>query len=45
MFRVFGKIDGVQFDEVFASVSEWRAERALCERAGVVIVVRGMHTI
>ena len=45
MFRVYGLIDGKRFDETFNSVREWRVERNMCERAGVVVEVLGMHTV
>lgn len=43
-FRVWGLIDGVAFDQTFASTNEWRAERKLIERA-CAIVVRGMASV
>ncbi len=38
-FRVWGLVDGVQFDQVFASVAEWRAERKMIERTSSVRVL------
>lgn len=38
-FRVWGLIDGVRFDRVFASVSEWRAERKVVEQFSSVRVL------
>jgi hypothetical protein len=43
-FRVWGKIDGRTFNEVFQSVAEWRAERALIERISRVSVM-GMASV
>lgn len=43
-FRVWGKIDGKRFDQVFASVAEWRAERKLIERFSAVSV-SGMASV
>jgi hypothetical protein len=43
-FRVWGKIDGVNFDQVFGSVSEWRAERKMIERVSRLSVV-GMASV
>ncbi len=43
-FRVWGKIDGVDFSETFASVNEWRKERALIER-NCAVVVMGMASV
>lgn len=43
-FRVWGKIDGVKFDQVFSSVKEWRAERAMIERISAVQVT-GMASV
>ena len=43
-FRVYGKIDGVKFDQTFANVSEWRAERQLIERVARVEVL-GMASV
>jgi hypothetical protein len=43
-FRVWGSIDGKAFDQVFASVSEWRAERGMIERVAGVIV-KGMASV
>ena len=44
VFRVWGKIDGQAFDQTFASVKEWRAERALIERMASVHVT-GMASV
>ncbi len=38
-FRVWGKIDNVDFDSVFASVAEWRTERKIIERTASVRVL------
>ncbi len=35
-FKVWGKIDGKRFEQVFADVTEWRAERKLIERVAAV---------
>ncbi|MGE6781273.1 hypothetical protein ACQKGL_01985 [Ensifer adhaerens] len=43
-FRVWGKIDGKQFDQVFANVAEWRAERKMIERVASVSV-QGMQSV
>ncbi|WP_203426145.1 hypothetical protein [Sinorhizobium sp. BG8] len=43
-FRVWGKIDGKQFDQVFADVAEWRAERKMIERFAAVSVA-GMASV
>jgi len=43
-FRVWGLIDGKQFDEVFACLADWRAERKMIERVASV-VVRGMASV
>lgn len=43
-FRVWGKIDGVNFDQIFASVAEWRQERKMIERLSVV-TVKGMASV
>jgi hypothetical protein len=43
-FRVWGEIDGVKFDQVFATVSEWKAERKLIERMSSVNVF-GMASV
>lgn len=44
-FRVWGRVDGAAFDEVFQSIQEWRVERAMCERAGVEVDVHGMQSV
>ena len=38
-FRVWGLIGGAKFDQVFASVAEWRAERKIIERTSSVRVL------
>lgn len=43
-FLVWGRIDGVAFRQVFASVAEWRAEKALLGRHAVVEVL-GMSSV
>lgn len=43
-FRVWGLIDGVAFGQTFASVSDWRAERAMIERVAAVKVT-GMASV
>lgn len=43
-FRVWGKIDGKNFDQVFQSVAEWRAERKLIERVAR-LAVTGMASV
>lgn len=43
-FRVWGKIDGVAFDQTFASVAEWRAERAMIEQVASLLVI-GMASV
>jgi uncharacterized membrane protein YhfC len=43
-FRVWGKIDGAKFDEIFQDVSEWKAERAIIERISAVQVM-GMASV
>lgn len=43
-FKVWGKIDGKRFEQVFASVAEWRAERKLIERVAAVVVM-GMSSV
>lgn len=43
-FKVWGKIDGVDFSETYASVKEWRAERAMIERTCAVVVM-GMASV
>ena len=43
-FKVWGKIDGKRFEQVFASVSEWRAERCMIERVAAVVVM-GMASV
>lgn len=44
-FRVWGKIDGAKFDQVFNDVAEWRTERAMIERAGLDVTVHGMASV
>jgi len=43
-FRVWGKIDGQAFDQTFASVSDWKAERKIIERVSSVQVM-GMASV
>lgn len=43
-FKVWGKIDGKTFSEVFASVAEWKSERKLIERFSLVEVM-GMASV
>ncbi|MEA1843039.1 hypothetical protein [Agrobacterium tumefaciens] len=43
-FRVWGKIDGVNFDQTFTSVAEWREERKMIGRSSV-ITVTGMASV
>ncbi len=43
-FRVWGKIDGVVFDQVFASVADWKAERRMIEQR-FAVEVKGMASI
>jgi len=38
-FKVWGRIDGVEFSEIFDTVAEWRAERRLIERQQRVSVL------
>jgi hypothetical protein len=45
MFRVWGLVDGAKFVEVFANIREWRTERDMCVRAGVVVGVHGMQSV
>ncbi|WP_172746192.1 hypothetical protein [Neorhizobium sp. T7_12] len=44
LFRVWGKIDGAKFDQVYSSVAEWKAERAMIERVSAVSVL-GMASV
>jgi len=43
-FRVWGRIDGSTFDQTFASVAEWRAERKMIEAVASVVVI-GMASV
>jgi hypothetical protein len=43
-FRVWGKIDGKQFDQVFATVAEWRVERRMIEEVAKLVVI-GMASV
>lgn len=43
-FKVWGRIDGARFEQVFASVAEWRAERKLIERMSRLKVL-GMSSV
>ncbi len=43
-FKVWGKIDGQRFEQVFQSVAEWRAERSMIERVSTVMVL-GMASV
>lgn len=43
-FKVWGKIDGKRFEQVFHSVAEWRAERSLIERVAAVVIM-GMASV
>lgn len=43
-FRVWGKIDGVAFDETYASVAEWKTERKLIEQR-FAVEVKGMASV
>ncbi len=43
-FKVWGKIDGVKFEQVFQSVKEWKLERAMIERTASVSVM-GMASV
>ncbi|WP_018897126.1 hypothetical protein [Rhizobium sp. 2MFCol3.1] len=43
-FRVWGKIDGKAFEQVFQSVKEWRAERKLIEQQ-FAVEVQGMASV
>lgn len=42
--RVWGRINGMKFDQVFASVAEWRAERAWIESI-MRVDVHGMQSV
>lgn len=43
-FKVWGKIDGKRFEQVFANVAEWRTERSMIERVAAVVVL-GMASV
>lgn len=43
-FKVWGKIDGKRFEQIFSNVAEWRAERKLIERVSAVMVL-GMASV
>lgn len=43
-FKVWGKIDVKRFEQVFADVAEWHAERKLIERVAAVVVM-GMASV
>ncbi|MGV1751502.1 hypothetical protein [Agrobacterium sp. CG674] len=43
-FKVWGRIDGKRFEQVFTSVAEWRAERSMIERVAAVVVL-GMASV
>ncbi|WP_421423477.1 hypothetical protein [Agrobacterium rosae] len=43
-FKVWGRIDGKRFEQVFATVGEWRAERKMIERVSSVTVI-GMASV
>ncbi|WP_200925532.1 hypothetical protein [Rhizobium sp. Leaf262] len=43
-FKVWGKIDGKRFEQVFSSAAEWRAERSMIERVAAVVVL-GMASV
>lgn len=43
-FKVWGKIDGIEFVKVFASVQEWRVEKRILS-ALFVVDVRGMQSL
>ena len=43
-FKVWGRIDGKRFEQVFQSVGEWRAERSMIERVAAVVVL-GMASV
>lgn len=43
-FKVWGRIDGKRFEQVFQSVAEWRAERSMIERVASVTVM-GMASV
>ncbi|NTF34285.1 hypothetical protein [Rhizobium skierniewicense] len=43
-FKVWGKIDGKRFEQVFASVADWREERKMIERCAAVVVM-GMASV
>jgi hypothetical protein len=43
-FKVWGRIDGKRFEQVFQSVKEWRAERRLIERQ-FSVEVAGMASV
>ncbi len=43
-FRVWGLIGGAKFDQLFASVAEWRTERKIIERTASVRVL-GMASV
>ena len=42
--RVWGKINGMKFDQVFSSVAEWRAERRWIENI-MRVDVHGMQSL
>lgn len=44
LFRVWGLIDGVAFDQTFESVAEWKAERRAVE-AHTSVRVMGMASV
>lgn len=43
-FKVWGRIDGKRFEQVFQSVKEWRAERQLIEQR-FAVEVQGMASV
>ena len=43
-FRVWGRIDGKQFDQVFKTVAEWRVERKMIENVCKLVVI-GMASV
>nr|WP_167354924.1 hypothetical protein [Rhizobium altiplani] len=43
-FKVWGKIDGVEFSQTYATVAEWKAERRLIEQR-FTVEVKGMASV
>ena len=43
-FRVWGLVDGKQFDQLFDSIDQWRQEKRLVARCGTLEVL-GMASV